>query len=98
MVRTAGEVGGAVSISRVDILRDGGCHLQVDHLPSVLQGRHSVFMQDVLQRHVVHLPGQTPGETPVCVYLQAVSASTMSTVSTVSTVSNTYCQYFVPDL
>ena len=56
-VRTAGQVGGAVSISRVDVLRGGCGHLQVDHLPCVLQGRHSVFMQDVLQGHVVHLRG-----------------------------------------
>lgn len=56
-VRTAGEVGGAVSISGVDILRVGRGHLQVDHLPSVLQGRHGVFMEHVLQRHMVHLPG-----------------------------------------
>lgn len=56
-VRTAGQVGGAVSISRVDVLRGRCGHLQVDHLPCVLQGRHSVFMQDILQGHMVHLRG-----------------------------------------
>lgn len=61
-VRTAGEVGRAVSISWVDVLRAGRGHLQVDHLPGVLQGRHGVFVQDVLQRVVVHLPGQRSGE------------------------------------
>lgn len=86
-VRTVGQVGGAVSIRRVDVLRGGCGHLQVDHLPCVLQGRHSVLMQDILKRHMVYLPGSKVGQT-----------GTPSQHTTENIVFFPYSQYFVPDL
>lgn len=55
--RTACQVRWAVSIYMVAELGGGCSHLQVDHLPGVFQGRNSIFMENILQRHVVHLQG-----------------------------------------
>lgn len=85
-IRTAGQVRWAVSVHVVDVLGGGRGHLQVDHLPCVFQDRHSVFMENVLQRHVVHLWGsEVVRRTFTRRYSQAPRRFS-------------YSDYFVPDL
>lgn len=70
----------------VDVLGGGRGHLQVDHLPRVFQGRHSIFMENVLQRHVVDLSGsEVVRQAAARRYSQPARRSS-------------YSHYFVPDL
>lgn len=82
-IRTARQVGRAVPVYVVDVLGRGRSHLQVDHLPCVFQGRHSIFVEDVLQGHVVHL---------------SESEVVRKSFPRQQTRRFSYSDYFVPDL
>lgn len=84
--RTARQVRWAVSIYVVAELGGGCSHLQVDHLPGVFQGRNSIFMENILQRHVVHLQGS---EVVRALVTQHYSQKTWWF---------SYSNYFIPDL